>query len=1034
MLLAALSFSAGPMGAVGPEIMADVGLAATIEADWGVAFAKKADPDTSNASTIFSRTILENGRLWMDKSVNSGTANIYDTAGNRVDSVTAKANEFLITLSALAEAYSMDTLMEPLDAVFIVDVSGSMTYELNSEDDATSTTAMRAYAMAEALNLAVDMLMDANPENRVAVVAYGGESGRIPLAHDVLDLDRYSVPATEKYFNVTGLYPSAYFNVNSNISGTLGAIVPASIHINGGTPTQLGIHKGAQILMNNTQKTYTDPESGRTVARQPIMILLTDGEPTFGWTDYKTMIPIVNTTEFDWGDAIAADIGKDILTVATASYWKQMVSDHYSNNTISKKVDVEFYTIGMFINNTHSNAVLDPRTYANGNELNHSSVDYNMKELLDAFVADTSGVGAQIDFPALDGLYSTSQTSENQGYPRTITQIQNDGDYIKSYFYSDGYYLADNAGALESAFETITERYITMGGTITEIESGNPDYSGYLTFSDVIGPYMEVKSYEGLWFENQRYNGQHFAQEIAVQRLTKGVYWNNFIDSLATQMEVTDVEAEEVVENSFLGKSLYYTSPTDFGNQIRWYADNEKNYKGLYYASDGLSAAPVPAGAKCIMDLYPVEGVVSGSITGDVTDLTNVCLIVLTALESGSFNDDDDGAVLTRDLVKGEQIVRWYIPANLIPVRTVVETTGGDVAIKEAQPIRVVYSVGLSDDFDFATDVDAAYKAANRTPASGSPARYSFYTNQYRNDDNVAAVFGQISLMNPYYYYTNLNGKVPVYISDGSGGYVKAVEGDTGPFFAKDDYFDLNNANYLVDRFTPVDTSIVTIESGFAPYIESDTPRSENTEATFGKSNNTTNTRDYVAHIEDVITAPLAHPIQIRHLGNNGVFSIPVADVAVQKVWSGIQSEPIEVQLLANGVEVGSSVGLDEFNSWYTDWDELLAYNIKATAAGKAQLINYTVREIFLGDPPEGNSANYRQPVWNASTGTWTVAVITNRRYVPPTPTPPDGNPPVPFTGDDSPILLWSWLCAASVFGLGAMVALKRSVRGKKQV
>ena len=155
------------------------------------AFNMLADADTSNA-TFFQNIEDENGRIWTDKSVNLGRAFIYDTAGNPVDSVTASAaDEFLVTLSALSQAFTLDALVEPSDTVFVIDISGSM-----ASNQVPGTGRTRIAVLVDALNMAIDMLMEANPNNRIAVVAYGGHqvSGQnVSNVVPILQLGHYSI-------------------------------------------------------------------------------------------------------------------------------------------------------------------------------------------------------------------------------------------------------------------------------------------------------------------------------------------------------------------------------------------------------------------------------------------------------------------------------------------------------------------------------------------------------------------------------------------------------------------------------------------------------------------------------------------------------------------------------------------------------------------------------------------------------------------------------------------------------------------------
>jgi len=728
------------------------------------------------------------------------------------------------------------------------------------------------------------------------------------MAYEILGLGRYTVPAGEDYFSVLTDGTDVSVEVNSNIApDTDGEVITTSVPVSGGTPTQRGIFAGAQMLLDPSKGTdYYDAGSGKTVTRQPLMVLMTDGEPTFGWYDYinagVTGGPLPTPYDYtqanqDAGDAIEPDMGIDVLTVATASYWKAMVQSWYYGATSGT---VQFFTIGMFYESVHTLAVLDPKN----NAINVNSdyppppatliETYNMKAVLDEFIAAAAGV--DVEFPVID--YYPPGTTVNpvppsypgEGLRLNLIKIQNNLP-LSSYFYTDGFFQASDANALKQVLGTITKQVVSQGSYITETE--DPNFSGYLTFSDVIGQYMEFKSLEGLWFADTKYTGATFADAF-VGPDPDPTFQAEFIANLATQMEITPTEATTVVDTSIAGGILYYNSSTDFGNQLRYYADAQKYYAGPYFNPDG-SLAPAPSNAMCVMDLYPISGTVTSDVTGAETDLTTINMAVLTALQAGLFEDADDPSwnVPPRSLAQGQQIVRWYVPSSLIPMRTVVgeEDSSGDfvVSIKEDSPIRIVYSVGLQDSFSL-DNVDSAYKDEfYRTPPDsfGYDGLYTFYTNQYNLDSNETMIFCQLNQNNPYYFYVDPSGEVPLYVPDGFGigNYRLALPGDQGPFYALTEFFDTNLAGYIGQRFTAVDDSIVVNDGVDAPYILSGTQRPEAASYTLLKSNNTTQTRPFVVNVYDVFSiqnssaiSPLDDgptSIQIRELGNNGLLGIP---------------------------------------------------------------------------------------------------------------------------------------------------------------
>ena len=1052
-------------------------------APYADAFIKTSDPDTSNPAIgsdnpigVFGSSTLENGRLWADKSVSADEAVIYDTAGNPIGApIKADPDQFLINLSVLSEGYSIGSVAPPIDAVFIIDLSGSMTYEIGSATEADPGNT-RVDAVTDALNFAIDALMEANPDNRVAVVAYGGLSGRKPRTYPLLNLGRYAAPSGEACFYVSGSGKTndAAFNVNPAITGP--AAINAGAPVSGGTPTQRGIYAGAQMLMNNADKTYTDAK-GLTVIRKPVMVLMTDGEPTFGWTDYTTpgsgLVDINIDDEYDWGDALTPDMGIDLLTVATAAYWKQQVKEWYYG-AADLKNSVGYYTVGLGVSGLNAPAVLDPQSNAGADAqlYDGNGVTYYMGTLLDEFVAPTGGSGGTIEFPVLShGVYPDLATT------RTLTGIRNGGDFISSYCYTDGYYPAGDAAALNEAFKTITSQMETSVDYITDIGADDPDYSGYLTFSDVLGQFMEFKSFEGLWYDDVKYDGALFAKYITEGSPSDPAYKAGFISGLATQLEVSEADAALVVDSSIAGGSLYYTAPGDFGNRLKWYADSGKYYVGPYYSADGSQASAPPA-ATCVMDLYPIEGVVPGGVTHVDTELTTLEFAVLTALQRGVFSDSDDlNNELDRELIPGQQIVRWYIPASLIPMRTALRVGGTDdepvLGIREASPIQALFAVGLRDSLTWADILGSATYAGEgyagiygRTSPSypyAYPKVVTFFTNHNDIDGSpdTTTAFFHINKSNHYYYYTDPSGRTPLYESDGSGGYTLAESGSAGPFFAKFEYFDVGAQGYVAERYSPVPGSTPITDNGAdAPYIASGVPRTENVVASISKTSNPTDTKGYVVETLLGNLDKDANPVQIRHFGDDGMLGIPLTSVAVEKRWAGgVTPEPVEVQLYAKEgaagalAPVGGPALLSAANAWRYSWTDLPVYTLYPDAGGNVKFITYSVLEVSGGGSSKNYSVSYRQPAWSQNGGLWiwSAGVVTNGEAgdPPPPPTPP--NPPIPpapptpptppappsttilKTGDSVDVLsLWLLVCL-SALGLCVIYKAREVSAGKRK-
>ncbi|MDR1131381.1 MAG: VWA domain-containing protein, partial [Oscillospiraceae bacterium] len=349
------------------------------------------DESTHALTGNFDLNTLENGRLWTDKSVNTGSVTFHDAYGNPIQTIESEPDEFLITLSNLSQSYNVARLRVPVDTVIIIDLSSSMAIYGMDGNTAGLPGETRDYILVDALNTALNEIMEANPDNRVAVVGYSGTT-----TYNLLELDHYS-SASGIFFEITttsGIFGGHNVNVSSDVRAESTFIDPLIVEItdpdidpqiavNGGTNTQMGIAAGARILLNaDTDYIYTDPNSGMAYnrTRQPVMLMMTDGDPTYGWLNYTMVGENGATYTAGNGNPGAGDIGTDLITILTSAYFKQEITQHYYPDSYASAT---FYTLGVGVNSIHAAAVMDPANSAAGVSHTFSGTAYNLKTLLD---------------------------------------------------------------------------------------------------------------------------------------------------------------------------------------------------------------------------------------------------------------------------------------------------------------------------------------------------------------------------------------------------------------------------------------------------------------------------------------------------------------------------------------------------------------------------------------------------------------------------------------------------------------------------
>ena len=281
--------------------------------------------------------------------VTEDPVNNYDVTYNqKTKTITNTYNKDIkgqITKKQITTTQSTDTA--PLDVVFVLDVSGSMNDKI--DDDYSWYSNRKGADMISAVNSSMKTIMESNPENKVGIVTFSESSSTL------LPLGRY----TANYDYGTD-YLYYYYGYYSNYYGYQNCYIQTNIKeddnyamVSGGTYTQSGIKAGADLLLNNKNTTYTT-KNGETRSRIPLIILVTDGEPTYYTSTYTN--PIDDNRDGNGGDT-TGDHG--YYTIKTANYYKEQVQEHYFTD---KNLDgnAKFYTIGIGMDGNFAKAVLDP--------------------------------------------------------------------------------------------------------------------------------------------------------------------------------------------------------------------------------------------------------------------------------------------------------------------------------------------------------------------------------------------------------------------------------------------------------------------------------------------------------------------------------------------------------------------------------------------------------------------------------------------------------------------------------------------------
>ena len=329
-ILSALLAAALIIGAVPLISLAEPGDAVTAPRGEYV-YSLSADPDTGIVPDGFG-TIPNNGRIWTDKSVS-----IND-------------DRFDVNLKVLAQEYissfgTTETQSIAADVLFILDFTTSMYNNRDVEkDDGTSVT--RLSAMVDAANEAIEIITQTNPNNRIKIFRFSGNSTSCAqYSHEIMPLAHYTSSSTstdtkDKYIRLSGTRSVAS-------SSTLlkdGESFTFTEQAQSGTCTQYGIAAGVKSFVEDI-----NAETDNSIERRPYVIMLTDGEPTLAsknWNSETLSDLRTNTiTTSSGGDKYELMATGAILS---ASIWRDRLTEAYEEyNSNGKDIDVQWFNIGL---------------------------------------------------------------------------------------------------------------------------------------------------------------------------------------------------------------------------------------------------------------------------------------------------------------------------------------------------------------------------------------------------------------------------------------------------------------------------------------------------------------------------------------------------------------------------------------------------------------------------------------------------------------------------------------------------------------
>jgi len=914
-----------------------------------------ADPSTvEDWKTWFPKNSnVNSGGIFVDKTVYTASDAVksssyfYDIANKLSFGNDNFGNEnFLVSLSAIgSNTEILGYSATPTDTMLVLDLSGSMaeSYTVgytsqNGQSTVTGYSSELIESMVDATNAAIKKLQELNKHNRVGVVFYSGNTSTAASSANtatvVLPLDRYTavndefisaqlVNTTQNVWVSNGGYRRQQVSrtyvskVGIDIASGLKTEGGKNVSSNykqaiGGTYTQNGLYKAFNQFAKGDDTVIADNQIQGGTQRMPIVVLMSDGAPTTSTTTYNN----IGTSNAGSGLTDDATSAVGFLTQLTAAWVKSNLKTNYNGK------EPRFYTLGVGTQNSATaTGVLNPSSAAN-NATNYWNTFLDNAQRVALTLPDTSSG---------NGTWSTY-----------INHLDN-SELSKNYV--DKYWTANDAASMIAAFESIVEEIIIQSRYYATLVSSNQhELDGYISFTDEIGTFMEVKDIKGIHIgEGTLVTGDMFAKALidgefrnANGSLTElGV---ELIQALNSRFSISDDDAYQLLNNSVENGFIAYDSQTGkFSNYVAWYATKDNQYIQPY---NQKAKGTHPENAQYIVKSY--------IYLGDVTQNHVETSMMYTLIR------------VKEDIATGRQVVDANLPAALLPMVTyTVEVNGNQLNdqtvvgmtsnVDDKAPACLLFEVGLRDDI---TPYNVSEKLKDYSYLKNNDGTYSLYTNRWTDsnnqpfaipadDDLPENIFEHQSLLNTTvalftpsvenerYYYTN---STTVLQKNGTSYTAYTGQKPTGSgYYHAYTYITTNGSVKLNTVYNPITANAMkSVESGDNNtwVIPAGTPKKYLGEDVHGeeyhthKDTNDTNTLlwSYYPHPTYDASKGSQGYLLFNYLGNNGKITITSAQgikltKTVSQVVDGASNEfTFEVKLTGQNIATSYEYYIEKAN------------------------------------------------------------------------------------------------------------------------
>lgn len=424
------------------------------------------------------------GRIWTDKSVSTGNVELTNKVGESATIEKGSKSDFLVGLSALSStAKIMGQTTVPLDIVLVLDVSGSME-EPGSYQEVYQLDTNKSYYILRSGEYTEVWYNES--KKSWYYYSYSGFLGPdIKYVTPKTSADDTDSNHDQFYSSTTKMdllktavngFIEKAAEKNNNLSDTNKQSRISLVKFAGDKTDDVGNDVYGQYKRNYTQivseyKAYTtaEGESDRTKLQELVNTLKPAGatRADYAMDHAKTLV------EQSKGDANRKNAKRIVIFFTDGEPTSgNQFEDKVANGAIETakriKPDADIYTIGVF-------------KAANANVTGHTGWGgWTAEEKFNAYMHGMSS------------NYPGAESYDNLG------DRANGSDGKPTQFYKAATYASE----LNNIFNEIADDIVADAQSPTHVEGEKPNESGYITFTDQLGDYMQVDDMNALVYAN----------------------------------------------------------------------------------------------------------------------------------------------------------------------------------------------------------------------------------------------------------------------------------------------------------------------------------------------------------------------------------------------------------------------------------------------------------------------------------------------------------------------------------------------------